>query len=216
MKCSSSKDLFKLIRKWKAIKIKDLPTFKKFYQAYQRIAGWLHIQKKISDDDFKLWFWAGLHQAFQRKVEARMWIDDQHLDDTKAFKISKIVDAVQKLFTRKCFENRIQIIMKKLAEDSDELDLDSSLESESSDHNSEEKSGSDEEELDNEDRIGALATQLRKMKKKINHVHFRKPAKLLELVKHSNGDSPIDEIVKKMKGLSLEDKEYKKLYNKAM
>ena len=92
--CYSSKDLFKLIRKWKAIKIKDLPTFKKFYWAYQRIAGWLHIQKKISDNDFKLWFWAGLHQAFQRKVEARMRIDDRHLDDTKAFEILKIVEAV--------------------------------------------------------------------------------------------------------------------------
>ena len=106
--------------------------------------------------------------------------------------------------------------MKKPAEDSDELDSDLSLESELSNHNLEEKSGSDKEESDDEDRIGALATQLQKMKKKINRVHFRKPAKLLEPVKRSNGDSPIDEIVKKMKGLSLEDEEYEKLYNKAM
>ena len=145
-----------------------------------------------------------------------MWIDDRYLDDMKAFEISKIIDTVQKLFTRKRFENRIQIIMKKPAEDSNELDSDLSSESESSDHNSEEKSGSDEEESDDEDRIGALAARLRKMKKKINRVHFCEPAKLLEPVKRSNGDSPIDEIVKKMKGLSLEDEEYKKLYNKAM
>lgn len=130
-------------------------------------------------------------------------------------KIPKFVDAAQKIFTHKRFENWIQIIMKKPTEDSDESKLDSGLESNMSNDNSEGKDESNDNES-KEDQVGVLAAWLQRMEKKIKHIQIQEPMRSPEPEKCLSGDLPIDEIVRKMKGLSLKDEEYKKLSNKAM
>ena len=203
----STMDLYQLIKKWKETKIKDLPTFKNYYKAYQRVARWLHIRRKINDDDFKLWFWAGLHRTFQKKVEARMRIKDRSLDDTKAFDVPRIVEAAQLVFTRKRFENRIKLMLEKSPKDSDD-----ESDSESSDEGAEE---TEETESDEDDRAEILSTRIAKLKKS-KRVSFREPEKPVSPTRCSNGDISINELIKQMKGLNLDDEAYRVLFNKAI
>lgn len=203
-------DLYQLIRKWKSHKISDLPTFKKYYKEYQRIAGWLHIRGKINDDDFKLWFWAGLHKTFRKNVEARMRLEDRSLDDTKAFGVPTIVEAAEKVFTRKRFENKIRLMIEKSSEDSDE----SEDENDSDIDDGEEERDGDSEDEDN--LIERLASKVRKDRKSKN-VKDQDEEKKAEPRKPGTSDVPIDELIAQMKGLNLGDEdEYRVLFNRMM
>src|ERR1700742_2372985 len=83
-------DIYPLVTKWSKTKIGDLATFKNYYKEFQKIVGWLHVRGKLSDDDFKLWFWAGLPKRAQRQLEGRMRIEDPNLDDTQPFDVDKV------------------------------------------------------------------------------------------------------------------------------
>jgi hypothetical protein len=191
-------DLYRLIKKWKAIKIKDLLMFKNFYRAYQRVAGWLHIRGKINSDDFKLWFWVGLHRRFQKKVEARMRIDDRGLDDSKAFEVAKIVEVAQKVFTQKRFENRVKLMLEKSRDPEDDSD------SEESDEDPDEDEESDVEE-DEDSRTDVLtARDLRKGKER--RVTFREPERPVETATRPTSDTPVNELIDKMRCLQLTDR----------
>ena len=201
-------DLYQLVRKWKNHKISDLPTFKRYYKEYQRIAGWLHIQTKINDDDFKLWFWAGLHKTFRKNIEARMRIENRGLDDTKAFEVSAIVEAAQKVFTRKRFENRIKLMMEKSLEDLDELDEDDESE------NDEDEGEQGEDSEDDDDIIERIASKARK-DRKAKKGKTRDEEKKIETRKPGTSDVPIDDLITQMKGLNLGDEdEYRVLFNR--
>jgi hypothetical protein len=203
-------DLYQLIRKWKIRAIKDLPTFKKYYREYQRIAGWLHIREKINDDDFKLWFWAGLHKTFRRNVEARMRLEDRDLDDSKAFGVTAIVEAAQKVFTRKRFENRIKLMMERSAEDSDESDEEDDSDV---DEDDQEREGDSDDEDNLIEKIAARARKDRKAKTE----KAREEEKGVKSRKSGATDVPIDELVAQMKGLNLGDEdEYRVLFNRMM
>ena len=192
-------DLFRIVKKWKTKKIKNLPTFKEFYKGYKRVAGWLHIRGKINDDDYKLWFWAGLHRDFRALVESRMRMDDRNLDDTKAFDVPKIVEAAQKVFTRKRFENRMKLMMERSARDSDE-ESDSDESDEDRDEENESDTDSESDETD--------AATLRAIKKKRNvkRVSFKEPEKPSEVPNRQNADTPVAELIDRMKRLRLTDK----------
>ena len=105
-------DIHPFIKRWSKLKIKDLPTYKDYYREFQKIVGWLHVKKKISDDDYKLWFWAGLPERFRKKVETQLRSENPKLDVTQPFELASITDAVKKLYTRDRFENRIPMLIK--------------------------------------------------------------------------------------------------------
>lgn len=69
-------DMYPLVKKWSKTKIHDLSTYKDYLKEFQTIAGWLHVWNKINDDEFKLWFWAGLPKKLQKKIEDQLRIED--------------------------------------------------------------------------------------------------------------------------------------------
>ena len=165
--------LIKLVRAWKDKDIKDLPTFKKFYQEYKRIGGWLFNHKKIDEEDYKLWFWAGLHPTFQDRVESRMRMDNRSLDETKAYEVSLILDTVEKIFTRKRFENKIRYLLERsstaIEDDSDESD------------ESDEEDDAEESDRDEDDFRAEVFADRALRARKTKRVRFRESAKAAEV-----------------------------------
>jgi len=85
-----------------------------------------------------LWFWARLPKKVQRKIEARMRLDNPALDDTKPFDVEIVTTAAGKAFTRDRFEHRIPLLIKRSAKDTDDsLSGSDSSSSEESDSGSE-------------------------------------------------------------------------------
>ena len=159
-------DMYPLVKKWSKTSIHDLSTYKNYLKEFQTIAGWLHVRNKINDDEFKLWFWAGLPKKLQKKIEDRLRIEDPRRDESKAFEIKKITEAVRRMYTRDRFENRIPVMMKSRSK---KIRDESS--SESSD--SEDWLGSESsEESEDEDAQKSVATRIRKLKKPKRKVRF--------------------------------------------
>ena len=207
------KDIYPLVKKWHKAKISDLATYKEYYKEFQKVVGWLHVRNKVSDEDFKLWFWAGLPKRFQGQVETRMRTEDPALDDTQPFGIQTITDAVTKMYTRDRFENRIPLLMerrKKRRDDSNSESSESESETES------EKS----EESDQDDNVKEIATRIKKLAKSKRRVRFEEeePAKKEATVAKVDAptDSAVDPLIEKMKSLSLSEKEYKALWVQVM
>ena len=105
-------DIHPLVRWWCKVKITDLPTYKNYYREFQKIVGWLYIKAKISEEEYKLWFWVGLHEKFRRNVESQLKMENPQLDVTKPFEINKITNIAKEMYTRDRFKNRIPLLFK--------------------------------------------------------------------------------------------------------
>jgi hypothetical protein len=127
-----------------------------------------------------------------------MRIDDRGLDDSKAFEVAKIVEAAQKVFTRKRFENRVKLMLEKSRDPEDDSD------SEESDEDPDEDEESDVEE-DEDSRTDVLtARDLRKGKER--RVTFREPERPVETATRPTSDTPVNELIDKMRRLQLTDR----------
>ena len=208
-------DIYPLVKKWSQTKVKDLATFKKYYREFQKIVGWLHVRGKISDEDFMLWFWAGLPKKVQRKIEARMRLDNPALDDTKPFDVEIVTAAAGKAFTRDRFEHRIPLLIKRSAKDTDDS-------SSGSDSSSSEESDSGLEGETDQEAVKEAANKLKKRAhpKKKKKVRFEEPAPIKtgaeKAKKETTNDVAIDPLIEKLQKLSLRDPEYKALWVQVM
>jgi hypothetical protein len=137
-------DIRPFIKEWNKKKIRDLPTYKSFYKEFQKIVRWLYVQDKVTEDEYKLWFWAGLPKRFRRKIEERLRVNNPTLDVTKPFEIKSITKVVQKMYTQDRFENQIPLLLKGQKKKKKKVNSDS--ESSDDDKESDEESSSDESE----------------------------------------------------------------------
>src|SRR6202789_2586848 len=109
----SVSDVKRLVKRWNKAKIQDLATYKEYYKEFQKIVGWLYVKGKVLEDEFKLWFWAGLPKRFQRKMEVQLRMEDPQLDVSNPFELEKITEAVKKMYTRDQFEDRLPLLIKE-------------------------------------------------------------------------------------------------------
>ena len=197
----SLSDVQRLIKRWNKSKINDLPTFKEYYKEFQKVVGWMHIRKKVSKENFNLWFWAGLPRGFRRKVEVQLRIEDPTLDVSVPFEIPKITGVVQKMYARDRFENQIPLMVRgrhgKIKKE----------ESEESDSEEESESGSSSEESDEE--LPIIPERIKepsKPKKRAHFVEEKKGSKeRVREKEESKDESPVGTLIRQMKTLNLSD-----------
>ena len=195
----SISDIGPLIKKWRSNKVSDQSSYREYYREFQQVAGWLHVRQKVTDEEFKLWFWAGLPRRLQREIKTHMRIRNPNLDVTKPFEVEKVTSAVQKLYPRDRFEDRIPFLIKGAPEkqNADESGSDASDEEDGSKTSSE----SEEEVIRMPSAKGKASTKNNKSVKFSAGETSRKEA----LMKGGNDDTSVDALIHQMKALNLND-----------
>jgi hypothetical protein len=98
------RDLDDFVRHRKSIPIKTLSDWTKFIKDFIAIAGWLQLRNKISDDDYSVYLWQGIHRKLRQKIEDRLLVGDVTRDMSTPFESDKIILAAEKLLQRDRFD----------------------------------------------------------------------------------------------------------------
>ena len=87
--------------------VKDLADWKKYIREYIRIAGWLKTKGKLTEQEDKAYFWAGIPRSFRRKLEDRLLSVDSSHDMEKAFDKDSVNAEAEKLLHRNRFDREL-------------------------------------------------------------------------------------------------------------
>jgi hypothetical protein len=199
------RDLDDFVRHRKSIPIKTLSDWTKFIKDFIAIAGWLQLRNKISDDDYSVYLWQGIHRKLRQKIEDRLLVGDVTRDMSTPFESDKIILAAEKLLQRDRFDTD-----RAWSDSEDDSDDDSSSSSDSS------SSDSSESEDDSYRR--------KKKSRKSTHSSKKKQTKKKSKRVESDGEQTsrdskkvsIDDLVHRMSRLSLDDPKYALLYLQAL
>ena len=202
-------DIRHLVKRWNKSCISDLPTYKNYYKEFQKIVGWLHVRNKVTNEEFKLWFWAGLPEKFRRKVEARLRIEDPTLDIRNPFEINKITGVVQKLYARDRFENRIPLLLKG-RQGKRERNKDEESDSEGESDSESSSAGSEEE-------FPAIPERMKMSPTPKKQVHFREEKKreMPKIQERSKEEPSVETLIDQMKTLNLNNPRHRAFWAEA-
>lgn len=210
------KDLVKLVKEYKTTKVKTLSQWKAYNRRFLRIANWLLNKNRIDKDHYRTYFWDGIHRNLQEIFETRLLNKDPGVDLTKPFKIEEVQKVANQYFMRDKFG--------ALVEDSEESDSDS----ESFESTDEEDTSSSDDSDDDYKKKRKNAKHHSKTKRKLDY--YRKKLQASREEKDSSkpkGDSAssskkdaksaeMDELIDKLKKMSVNSPEYGYTYYKAM
>ena len=194
-------DIRHLAKRWNKVKIQDLSTYKEYYKEFQKIVGWLYVRGKVSEEEFKLWFWAGLPERFRRKVEVQLRIGDPNLDVTTPFDLEKITEVVKTMYTRDRFEHRIPLLIKghrhhkKKEVNSEESESEEELENETSEEESEEERAT----------IAEKVKEVTRSKKPTRVKDEKREKVTPKPVETPRENTSIDGLINQMRSLNLND-----------
>jgi hypothetical protein len=198
----SLKDLAKWKHKWSHHTIKKLTTFRTMKRDYITIAGALKRNGTIDAREYDREFWKGLHRSFRHKLDARLDIKFPDREPKTAWTLEQISTAAQKVVPR----------------DNVYEDLDSHS---SSDASTEEDT---EEETDLEDSSSSDSSEEEEKKKKksakTKRTSSKKDKKADEpptaaAAERRKEDKEMDDLVKQLTSLNLDDPKYALAYFKA-
>ena len=165
------KDLQKFISKTRNGRITRLYDFHKYQRKFTRIGGWLHQKNKISDVEYRKYFWKGLPKSTRRKLEERMLQEDPKLSRSTPFLIDTIISAAEHVYdVSRFYDDDSDSSDSSSSEDSDtDVDAQSTEEDENAESKDEDAS-SDEDD----DRRRANGVSKRKGKKKRSGTEVKK------------------------------------------
>ena len=217
-------DLVSYVKAMRGQRIPTLAAWKKYVRGFIRIAGWLQSAKKITKDEYAGYFWKGIYKSLRAKIESRLMAKDPDKDLSKAFAVDKVISAAEKLLHRDRFDSDLLISEEKNNfSSSDSEDSDST---ESSLTSSEESSDSEEEE----------EIKPRKSTRKGSKKHYVAKETPRHKDRHSGTVTPMDsskkvrgskeatsmeprdeieDLIKQLNTMSLEDPQYALLYYRA-
>ena len=214
------KDLQKFISKTRHGRINRLYDFHKYQRRFTRIGGWLHQKGKISDVEYRKYFWKGLPKSTRRKLEERMLQENPKLSRSTPFLIDVIVSAAEHVYdVARFYDDDTDSSDSSSSEDSD-ADDDSQTSDEDKNVESKDEAASSDED---EDKRRANGGSKRKGKKKRSATEVKKKDRhQTEGVSspttppsssstHVNPDE-IADLIDKLGRLNLNDPSYAALY----
>ncbi|KIJ42595.1 hypothetical protein M422DRAFT_171078 [Sphaerobolus stellatus SS14] len=83
---------------YKEKSIKNLEKFNKHQRKFTFIAGWLLSKKKITEVEYKKYFWKGLLKSTRSKLESRVLQVDQNSDCSTPYSMEKIIVTAKHVF----------------------------------------------------------------------------------------------------------------------
>lgn len=132
-------DLDKLEKSCRSRYISDLGAWRVYGRTFITTAGWLLKKGKISDDEFAISYWSGIHKKLRRKLENWLVAANPQRDLTSPFTYDEINAAAEKVLMRDRFDANISDLDTDAASEDDR--------NESSDEDSDYTSDSDIEHI---------------------------------------------------------------------
>lgn len=231
------RDLTQLTKKWKQRSIKTLTRWKRYERKFMTIAGWLVEKKKINEDEKSAYFWHGINRSLRRDIENRLLMRSPQPQVTVPYDMDDVNEVVQQLFERDRFEYNLADSDSDLP-DSEDLSSDSSSEdTDSSDSEWEERKSSNkykhtkskkkhrrrdsdsdsDEEYDKHKRAKSKKKKL--LHKKSSPKEVKKPSTAVPTSSttssKTSGQPDVEQLIKQMGKLSINDPQYGLLYYKA-
>ena len=232
------RDLTQLTKKWKQRTIKTLTRWKRYERKFMTIAGWLVEKKKINDDEKSAYFWHGINRSLRRDIENRLLMRNPQPPVTVPYDMDDVNEVVQQLFERDRFEYNLADSDSDLP-DSEDLSSDSSSEdTDSSDseweggrmsnrykHSRYKKkhgrrhsdSDSDDEHYKHRKTKSKKKTYPKKpSQKEVKKTSTTLPTSTSLASSKNSGQADVEQLIKQMGKLSINDPQYGLLYYKAM
>jgi hypothetical protein len=208
------KDLLKFISKTRNGHIRSLYDFHKYQRKFARIGGWLRQKGKVTDGEYRKYFWKGIPRITKKKLEERMLQEDPKLSRSTPFPTAKIIAAADHVFD----------ISRFYDEDSDDSSDTSGDESDSESSDDDDNSSDDTDSTSEED-----DHKSKRDKKKGKEKTFQAPSKVKRrsrnmpeptLPSSSNQPSPssqqnadeVADLIDKLQRMNLNDPSYASLY----
>jgi hypothetical protein len=216
------KDIISYTEETKVKKIKDLSTWKRYTRGFVRIGGWLKSKGKISDEEHATYFWQGIPRTLRMRIENRLFAEDPKRSLAKAWPVADVTAAAEAILQRDRFDRNF---IDSDQEERDETDSDGSLdEADSEDEDSETELKKLKKQTK---KLKELAAAKRAKKKASIKVHFDSededsrikkstPAKGNTGTTKSSEAREVEELVKQLNSMSLNDPDYGYLYFKAI
>ncbi|KAI0375520.1 hypothetical protein BV20DRAFT_1031983 [Pilatotrama ljubarskyi] len=175
--------------------IQELRDWRRYLRKFIRIAGWLQGQGKLSNHDYAYYMWTGLYVPFRKRLEGRILLEDPNHDMADPFEPEAIRKAAEAILGVNRF-------------DTERLGMDDLYEGDSDDES---------------DEVWEIEEPA-KRKKAVRNERARKAYRDDDDSDESddeeqnaqNGESDFDELIERMKELSVNDPQYGLLYLKAV
>ncbi|KAJ8462651.1 hypothetical protein ONZ51_g10764 [Trametes cubensis] len=195
--------------------IQELKDWRKYLRKFIRIAGWLQGQGKLKADDYAYYMWTGLYGPFRKQLEARILLKDPSHDMAEPFEPEAIRKAAEAILGVDRFDTERLRSDDLYKEDSDEDQSDDLRELERPSTKRTKKTMArsrktqsgwkdDEEDSDDEDFDRTLPREVPRAVEKESKVSKEKVE-----------EKEFEDLVEKMKKLSVSDPQYGLLFLKA-
>ena len=203
-------DLEDLIHSWRKKEITDLEKFSLYQREYTAVAAPLKAAGHLTEKDFNIGLWAGLHEGTRDRIERRIMTKNTQRDIKNPFEEAEIEEAAAHIFDRDRFDKHLREGQKghrrifedraskrrrnrKKRQDDSESDTDSDSEKSSD-------SASEKEETP------------RWTKSKSSRKARIVPAIKPEPAKKKTDKDEVSELVSKLEGMSIRDSTYRPTY----
>lgn len=209
--------------------VPSLDKWNKYNRGFIRIAGWLKKEGRMSDHDYNFYYWKGIPRAFRSLLESRIVSQYPGHDLSTPFTSVMILRAAESLLKRDRFDK------ERFPSDDEDSDI-----SDQSDDDLDTDSSSDSSEEEKWSRKGKKKSDRKKeaskKKKKQRKVNFKEPSKdssdsesdsdapprkakkassKTEVKTSSKEEDEVQELIKKMGNMSLDNAMYAAIYLRA-
>ncbi|KIY52645.1 hypothetical protein FISHEDRAFT_69678 [Fistulina hepatica ATCC 64428] len=133
-------DLTRFVQKKSQYPIKDLSKWKRYQRKYIAIAGNLLNNKYITENEYNIYFWLGIHIDLRDKLEHLLSLRYPDHPERNPWSMEQVDKQAQRTFSRDRFDSAILaadqfgIPVHQVEDSSDESDSDSSDSEEESEH----------------------------------------------------------------------------------
>ena len=215
------KDILAYTEDTKLKKIKDLSTWKRYTRGFVRIGGWLKSKGKISDEEHATYFWQGIPRTLRLRIENRLLAQDPTRSLARAWPVDRVEAAAEAILQRDRFDRNL---IDSDDEEDDETDDEDSREDEAD--SSDEDSEAEIKRLKKKAKKLKELSTVRKTKKKLLTKKYidsddedsrpKKVASKNSSTGKSGDHQEVEELIKQLNSMSLNDPGYGIAYFKAI
>jgi Mg-chelatase subunit ChlI len=199
---------------YKVHNIQSLTQYWRHNCEFMTIAGWFLNKKKINETQQAAYFWHRIHSGLREIIEQRLSAKNPLHDITQVFPMTDVINTVQASLERNRFDYDL------MDSDSEELS-DESSESDSEDNSSENSDSESESEVDHNKSSHKKKSHKKKAKsykaKSSKEDHTKKQtSKDTGYTQHKNSQEEVENLIKQLGKMSVNDPQYALSYYKAV
>lgn len=222
------RDLTLLTKEWKHRPILNLTEWKKYERKFITVAGWLLTKGKITVDEQNAYFWHGIHKKLKGRIESRLFAKTTNLTVTTAFAMNEIILIVETLLARNKFSYNLADSDSDLPDwgyEEQASDSEEETDSTDSEHGKTKKKKKKvisktrkrkvilEDTSESESEVD-IPTRPHKAKKSYSKREL--PSKIPEKRITLNAQEGVEQLIKQLSQMSIDDPHYALTYYKAI